>query len=423
MTAPLAAAPDKLWNRNFLLWWLGSAQSAFGTALAGIATSFLVLHQTGSASAMGLNLALAMLPALLEPFLGAWVDRIPLKIPLVTGNVLRGLLQLGLGFWALQGHLPTEAIYAASFLTGLVGAFYTPATQGMVARLVPADQLERATGLMQGGTQTMTMLGLVAGGFLVATLGRAQTLLLDGLSFLIFAGLLLLVQLPARASHAADEPYWDTFKAGVRYVRGSTLLMGLPLLALLLNASFAPINMLLPKRMQSLGAGEGGYGLFFGLMLAGVAGGSFLVAALGQRVNARIASVAGMTVMGLGTLALAFTQTAPQMYALAVCMGLGNAFCNMGIGVIFQKKVAPEYFGRVGSLLGMVVMVGMPLTLLALTPFADRLSISTIFAVCGSVTVLGALAWAGILRRDGEAKAPAVSETTPENNSRPAGGR
>ncbi|GGP30335.1 hypothetical protein [Deinococcus wulumuqiensis] len=65
---------------------------------------------------MGLNLALAMLPALLQPFLGAWVDRIPLKIPLVAGNVLRVLLQLGVGFWALRGHLPTEIIYAASFL-------------------------------------------------------------------------------------------------------------------------------------------------------------------------------------------------------------------------------------------------------------------------------------------------------------------
>ncbi len=237
-------------------------------------------------------------------------------------------------------------------MTGLVGAFYAPATQGMVARLVPAGELERATGLMQGATQTMTMLGLVAGGFLVATLGRAQTLMLDGLSFLVFAGVLLLVQLPARASHAADERYWDTFKAGVRYVRGSTLLMGLPLLSLLVNASFAPIDMLLPKRMLSLGAGERGYGLFFGLLLAGAAGGSFLVAGLGQRVNARAASVAGMTVMGLAVLALAFTQTAVQMYVLAVCMGLGNAFLQHGHRCDFSEKSGPRILRAGGESAG-----------------------------------------------------------------------
>lgn len=67
MTNP--GAPQKLWNKNFVLWWLGSAQSAFSSALAGIATSCLVLHQTGSAGAMGVNLALALLPGLLSPFL------------------------------------------------------------------------------------------------------------------------------------------------------------------------------------------------------------------------------------------------------------------------------------------------------------------------------------------------------------------
>ncbi|MHA0041609.1 hypothetical protein [Deinococcus sp. PEB2-63] len=111
MTTP---APDRLWNRSFLLWWLSSAQSALGSALAGIATSFLVLHQTGSAGKMGVNLALALLPGLLSPLFGTLVDRLPLKVPLILGNVLRGALQLTVGLLALRGHVPLELIYAAS---------------------------------------------------------------------------------------------------------------------------------------------------------------------------------------------------------------------------------------------------------------------------------------------------------------------
>lgn len=398
--------PARLWNRNFVLWWLGGAQSAFGTALAGIATSFLVLHQTGSAGAMGVNLALALLPALLQPFMGALVDRWPLKPPLVLGNLLRGLLQLGVGLLALRGPVPLEAIYTASFLTGLIGAFYGPATQGMVARLVPADQLERATGLMQGGTQTMTMLGYVGGGILVATLGRAQAIVLDGVSFLLFAGLLLLVQFPARAPRRAGEGFWATFKEGLRYTRGSPILIGLPLLALLLNASFAPMEMLLPKRMLALGAGEQGFGLFFGLLLAGGVVGSLTVAALGKKVNAGAASVWGMAGMGLATVGLAVSQTPMQMYVLAAGMGLANALTNMGIGVIFQKRVHPDYFGRVGSLLGTVGMVGMPLTLLALAPVADRIAVQTIFAVSGGLALAASLVWAALLRREVRSAAP-----------------
>lgn len=397
MTTPTT---EKLWNKNFVLWWLGSAQSAFGSALAGIATSFLVLHQTGSASAMGINLALALLPAVLEPFLGAWVDRIPLKAPLVLGNVLRGLLQLGIGFLALRGDVRVEYIYAASFLTGLIGAFYTPATQGMVARLVPADQLERATGLMQGASQTMTMLGLVGGGVLVATLGRAQSILLDGVSFLVFAGLLLLVQLPARSAPAEHEQFWDTFRAGIAYVRQSPVLWGLPLLALVINAALAPMQMLIPKQMLAFGAGEQGFGLFFGLFVAGSVVGSFGIAALGSKIPAAMASVWGMVAMGLSACALAMASNSMQMYIFGACMGLSSAFCNFGIGVIFQKRVDPEFFGRVGSLLGMVSMIGMPLTLLGLAPVADRLSFGAIFGAAGVVTVLAAAVWAGILRRE-----------------------
>lgn len=128
--------------------------------------------------------------------------------------------------------------------------------------------------------------------------------------------------------------------------------------------------------------------------------GSLIVAAPGKKVNAGAASVWGMAGMGLMTFGLALTQTPVQMYILAALMGLANALSNMGIGVIFQKRVHPEYFGRVGSLLGTVSMVGMPLTLLALAPVADRIAVQTIFAVSGGLALVGAVVWAAILRRE-----------------------
>lgn len=407
--APQTPAPQKLWNRNFLLWWLGAAQSALGSALSGIALSFLVLHQTGSVGAMGVNLALSMLPALFAPFFGTLIDRLPLKPPLIACHLLRGVMQLGIGFAALRGPVPIEAIYAVSFLTGLIAAFYTSASMGVTVRLVPQGQLQRATGLMQGTSQTMQTAGLLGGGFLVALLGRGEALIFDGVTFLVFAALLLPVQFPPRKAAAAGERFWQSFRGGLKYARGSVLLTGLPLVALVLNASFAPLDMLIPGRMQLLGAGAAGYGLFFGMLVAGMAAGGFLVAWLGERVKPARASVWGMALMGTLTLLLAFTQTAPQMYALALLMGLANAFCNMGIGVIFQTRVDPDFYGRVGSLLNAVGMVGMPVTLLALSPFADRIPVAVIFGVAGGMTLLGAAVWGAILRRDGASTAPAAA--------------
>lgn len=87
------------------------------------------------------------------------------------------------------------------------------------------------------------------------------------------------------------------------------------------------------------------------------------------------------------------------MYVLAALLGIAIALGNFGTGVIFQRYVNPDYFGRVGSLISTVSMVGMPLTLLALAPVADRLSIQTVFASSGSLCLLGAAVWARLLNR------------------------
>lgn len=405
-------APRQLWNRNFVLWWLGSAQSAFGSALAGVALSFLVLRQTGSAGAMGVTLALALLPALCSPLLGPLIDRWPVRLPLIAGNVLRGVLQLGVGLWALSGTVPLTVIYAASLLGGLVGAFYTPASMGVTVRLVPRTELVRASGLMQGAGQTMNMLGLVGGGLLVGLIGKGEALMLDGLTFLVFAALLGLVRFPVKAARSQANgngagKFWAELRGGLDYVRGSLLLTSLPLVSLVLNASFAPIEMLIPKRMQALEAGAAGYGFFFGALVGGLALGGFVVAALGPRLNPERAALGGVATMGGLVLGLALTRSALPMYGLAALIGLANAFCNTGLGVMFQQRVAPEYFGRVGSLLMALGQLGVPVTLLALAPLADHLPIAVIFAVTGSLCLAGAGAWAWVMTREPQPSAAA----------------
>lgn len=119
--------PVPLWNRSFVLWLIGSAQSRFAAALASIALSFLVLHQTGQAGQMAVTLACALIPNLVMPLAGAWVDRIGLKRPLIGANVVRGLLQLTVGGLALLSQqtgqdVPLWVINGAAFLTGLAAA-------------------------------------------------------------------------------------------------------------------------------------------------------------------------------------------------------------------------------------------------------------------------------------------------------------
>lgn len=408
----MTTAPQRLWTRDFTLWWLGAAGSALGQALAGIALSFLVLKVSGSSGQMGVNLALTLAPMLLSPLAGTLADRLPLRLPLMLGNAARGLIQLAVGWAALRGTVTVEGLHAAALLTGLITAFYQPASMGVLPRLVTPAHLPRATGLMQGTGQTLALVGLVGGGALVSGVGSAPALLLDGAAFLGFAALLAFVRFPARPERAERSSVGADLRAGFRYVRGQPLLTLLPLIVLVVNASLAPLEMLMPARMIALGAGPQGFGLFFGALTGGMAAGSLLLAALGPRVKPAPLSVGGFAGLGAGFLALSLTEAAGQMYVVAVLTGFALAATNVGISLTFQTRVQPEFYGRVGSLLGMAGVAGMPLTLLALAPVADRVPITLIFAGAGATCALGALVWAGVLRRALRPPAPAPSSHT-----------
>ncbi|UQN07978.1 MFS transporter [Deinococcus sp. QL22] len=400
MSSPLPAlSPPPLWTRDFTLWWLGNAQSALGSALAGIALAYLVLQETGSSGQMGVNLALTLLPSLFSPLVGAVVDRLPLRGPLIVLNLLRGAAQLLVGWAALTDQTTVGLLHGVAFFGGVVTACYAPASIGITPRLVPAVHRARATSVMQGSTQVMQLIGLVGGGALVSLIGSGPSLILDGLSFWLFSGLLLLIRLPARDPSPAPVSLRADFVAGLRYARSSPALIFLPLQALVINAALAPMEMLLPARMDVLGVGARGFGLFLGLLTGGMAVASLVLAWQGARVNFRPLGIAGFALTGLTFLALSFTWTPGQMYGVAVLCGATLAMLNVSLSLTFQTLVHPDYYGRVGSLLTTFGTVGIPITLLGLAPIADRVPLNAVFVVSGVLLLLTSLSWTAILRR------------------------
>ncbi len=389
---PEKRTPGRLWNKNFVLWWLGSAQSAFGSSMGEIALSFLVLRITGSAGAMGVNLALSLLPGLLTPLAGTWVDRLPLKPPLILGDLLRGVIMGGVGLWALSGSVPLAVLNGLALALGLIGAFYEPAEGALIPALVPQDQLARANGLIGAAGRTAGLLGLVGGGLLVGRFGSAWPLLVDGATFLVMAAVLPFVNMPGRAASREQNGFWADFGAGVARVRSSRLLMLMPVIGLLVNASIAPMQMLLPKRLLDLGAGAASYGVLVGCVFGGMVLGSALFAVVGARLNVKFAVGAGVALIGGALTAMAFLPPVQVLWLLGAGVGLGSGVTGAGLSTLTQRLVEREFLGRVLSLRDMLGQLGMPLTLLLLAPVADNANFALVFAGAGA----GALAASGV---------------------------
>lgn len=387
--------PTRLWNRSFTVWLLGSAQSQLGGTLSSLAMSFFVLEKTGSAGGVALTLAFSLLPNLLAPVAGALIDRVHLKVPLVASDVVRGGLQLGLAAAALGGGLPVEVVYLVAFLNGLVGIFAMPAASSAVPALVPPEDLPRANGLVGGLGQGAGLLGLLLGGVLVGAVGPLPSLLIAAVSYLLMAlAVGLLVQLPARTRPPGPRPaLLAEVSAGLRLMRRSRLLTFLPLMALVVNAGFAPIQALMPAVMERGGYGAQGYGTLMAVSSLGMLLASGLFAWLGGRLRARPTAGLGLLLIGTGLAGMMLQPAYAGYLAAAFVLGLGLSLTNTPMMTLIGQRVPGAYLGRVFSVLTMGATLGMPLVLLALSRVADRYPPSLFFGIAAGTMVVMALVW------------------------------
>ncbi|MFC5597981.1 MFS transporter [Deinococcus cellulosilyticus] len=387
------------WNRDFLLFWLGSMQSELATAVAGVAFSFLVLEQTGKASSMGITLALSLLPSIFAPLMGAWIDRLPLKPPLILGNLLRAGLMGVVAYMAFTDQFSLGVVYLISLINGLVDMFYTPASQSVFPTLVPPEELQRASGYMGMASQGMQLVGLVGGGFLVGVLGSGFAIAWNAVALLVMSLLLLFVALPVRAPRTEKTHLLQDTRAALQLVKQSAPLRFLMLLTFVAAGVFAPLELMVPKIMLAAGQGSRGYGLFFGTMMGAMLLGSALVATGVLKASPRAMMFWGLLGMVLAFVLLSFSSVLPMVYASAGVLGLGIAVAQTAATVLEAQSIPEDFRGRVFSLYAAVAALSMPVVLLLVSAVIDHVPVSVVALACAAGMLLLAVmqkSWLGL---------------------------
>ena len=113
----------------------------------------------------------ALFYVILAPFVGAFADSMPKGRVMLVSNFIKviGCLMM------LFGSHPLLA-YA---IVGLGAAAYSPAKYGILTELLPASQLVKANGWIEGLTIASIILGVLLGGQLVGTLMSSWLLEFD----------------------------------------------------------------------------------------------------------------------------------------------------------------------------------------------------------------------------------------------------
>jgi DHA3 family macrolide efflux protein-like MFS transporter len=393
----------KMGMRTFWTIWSGQALSLAGSQASQFSLVWWLTTETNSPAVLSTATLAALLPpVVLGPAIGALVDRWSRRVTMLAADGAVALGSLALAGLFLTERAGTTSVLLFILWRAIGGAFHAPAMMSATSLMVPPEHLGRIQGvnqMLQGGLGILTA---PLGALLLGLVGMTGVMALDVATALFAMAPLLFVRVPEPERRAETGPtgnanFLSDVRAGLRYLRNLPGHLALIGYAAVINLFLTPAFALLPLLvLQELGGDVGMQAWLTSAFGAGVIGGGLALsvgAGLGSRVRTALGSIVGL---GAATFALGATPAwlFPMAIAAMLVVGIFSATANGCIAAILQATIAPEYQGRVFTLVTSVAGAMTPVGLLLAAPVADLAGLRAWYLAGGVVcAALGAAAF------------------------------
>lgn len=387
-----APKPEHKLSPDFWKLWTGQAISALGSSFTGFALPLLVYNLTGSALNLAYATAAHFVPYLLFGlFIGAWSDRTDRKRLMIGTDIGRGLLLATVPLLAALGMLEVWWIFVVLFVNSMFTIAFDAAKFAAVASLVDKDELVTANGRIQASYSTMTILGPLLAGLLVAVMPLYDLLVIDALSFLVSTLSLAMI---ASAFNAPGKQRGTSIRQdvveGLRYVFAHPVLRNISIMMALVNFAGTTVyaqRVLYAK--EQLGANDSEVAIMAAAGSFGVIVLSLVAGRLRKRLPFSKVALGALMASGLATVALAFTTWYWLGIAVwAVFSGLGIMF-NINTNSLRQAIAPNHMLGRVMTIAGVLAWSANPLGAYVGGVLIERTqNVGLVFAGIGAITIV-----------------------------------
>jgi DHA3 family macrolide efflux protein-like MFS transporter len=395
---PVVPVPER-WAAKFVLIWIGQAFSLVGSSLVQFALVWWMTRATGSATVLATATLMALLPQiLLGPFVGALVDRWNRRLIMIIADTAIATATLVLILLFATAAVQVWHVYIILLVRSLGGAFHHPAMTASTSLMVPKKHLARLAGMNQTLQGLLSVFAPPLGALLIGLLPMQGVLAIDiaTAALAVLPLLVLSIPKPPRQTAVANgtagkTTYWHDLREGFTYVVKWPGLLGLILLAMMLNFLLIPSSSLSPlvvtkvfgKGVVELGWTE----TFFGL---GVIIGGLVLSTWGGFKRKIVTSLMG--ILGIGTGVILVGAAPINLFFLILVayfvMGATQVFANGPLQAIFQSAIEPDMQGRVFSLISTGATAMMPLSLLVAGPISDWLGVRIWYLFGGGLCIL-----------------------------------
>ena len=346
-------------DRDFRMLWLGQLVNGLGRQVTVVALPFELWQLTHNPLSIGLLALVQLVPILVFSLGGGAVaDAVDRRRLLIATQVLLAASSLCLALLAAQSSPPIWALYVVAFVAAGVGAVDLPARSSALPRLVPRERLPAAIAVNWLSGQTVSVIGPVVAGVIIATSSVAAAFAFDVATFLASLVALLLIA-PIPPHPGAARPGLRSIAEGLRFARANRIIGAT--FAIDLDAMvFGMPSALFPQlALTVFNAGAAGYGL----LAAAPALGAFLGAVFSGWVGRirRPGRGVVVAVAGWGAAIAAFgllTASFPlALFCLAVAGG-ADVISAVLRASILQLATPDHLRGRLSSIHGLVVTSG-----------------------------------------------------------------
>ena len=222
MAASTAPRRSLFRHPNYLKLWTAATVSLFGTQVSQIAIPFIAaVVLKASPGEVGLLTTIEFLPFILFTLpAGVWVDRFPKRRILVIGDLGRAVMLVSIPIAAALGVLTIWQLYVVGFVNGAMTVFFDVADQSFLPTILERDELVEGNAKLQISQSSAQILGQPVGGGLVALLTAPIAVLIDALSYVGSAVLILWIQLTARGARSTGRRSDDDASAALAETGG-----------------------------------------------------------------------------------------------------------------------------------------------------------------------------------------------------------
>jgi DHA3 family macrolide efflux protein-like MFS transporter len=329
--------------------WIAQIISVMGDFLAIFAVFSLVsfkLH--GSPAEVSLITISYLLPAgLVSPVAGVFVDRWHPRRVMIVSDLTRAVLILIL----IRAHSPVE-IYLVFICLSAVSSFFAPAQTVMLRSLVPTEGLMAANALMMQAFQVVQIVSPAVAGILCKLLGERVCFILDSISFLASAWIVMRIPYVWHSSPQKRDlrSAIADLQEGMKFIfsRGTLaftiLAMGAGLFAVRCFSALISVYV-----RDILKAGTGIFGMISAMIGIGMILGSQLIRMVAKRFEPGYLILSGL--VGVACTILVLALTANLILALIATIGIGVcvALIIVSSQSVSQGQTPIAMLGRVSS--------------------------------------------------------------------------